>query len=324
MRIGKVTENTLKRSVLKQIRTEFKGVKSAAVGSDCAFSENGEVYSVLSTVTQKVSDPGFYAVMKAAAGLASQGIDLDHVTLSILLPVDSEEKQIRDIVSGAIEAAKTVGTVYAGGHTEVTTSVNRAVVSASAVGFCRGTKKALCRSRGTVGEAIVMTGFAALEGTAMIAGEKRSELIMRYPAPFIEEAAGFKYMLDIRQAAGIAAECGASSVHDISQGGVFAGLWEIAERAGTGLVADLKAIPIRQETIEICEFFELNPYVLISGGALLITTNNPDPMLECLRKKDISCQVIGHLKEENDRIIINEGEERYLELPGADEVHKVL
>ena len=36
MRLGKITENALKRSVLKQLRTEFKKETSAAVGTDCA------------------------------------------------------------------------------------------------------------------------------------------------------------------------------------------------------------------------------------------------------------------------------------------------
>ena len=35
--------------------------------------------------------------------------------------------------------------------------------------------------------------------------------------------------------------------------------------SGVGLEIDLKKIPIRQETIEICEFFDLNPYKLLSG-----------------------------------------------------------
>lgn len=324
MRTGKVTENALKRSVLKQIRTEFKGVKSAAVGSDCAFSEENRVFSCTSSVVLNIPDSGYYAVMKAATGLISQGIKLDHVTVTILLPTDSEEQKIREIVADAIEAAKLLGTVYAGGHTEVTSAVVRAVVSANAVGYADDGRRQIAGGRGEVGDAIVMTGWAGLEGTAMIAGMKKAELSERYPVPFIDEAIRFKYELDQTLAAETAISCGAASIHDLSQGGVFAGLWEIAEKARTGLTADLKAIPVRQETIEICEFFEINPYILISGGALLITAREPELMISRLRDREINSRVIGYLREGNDRIITNGDESRYLELPHADEVHKVL
>ena len=62
-------------------------------------------------------------------------------------------------------------------------------------------------------------------------------------------------------------QVGVSAMHDVTEGGVFGALWEMAEASGVGLEIDLKKIPIRQETIEICEFFNLNPYQLISSGS---------------------------------------------------------
>lgn len=59
-------------------------------------------------------------------------------------------------------------------------------------------------------------------------------------------------------------------MHDVTEGGIFGALWEMAEASGVGLDIDLKKIPIRQETIEICEVYDINPYLLISSGAMLI------------------------------------------------------
>ncbi len=56
---------------------------------------------------------------------------------------------------------------------------------------------------------------------------------------------------------------------DISRSGVFAALWELSEKLQCGFYADLKKIPIRQECIEICEYFDLNPYHLYGQGAIL-------------------------------------------------------
>lgn len=59
-------------------------------------------------------------------------------------------------------------------------------------------------------------------------------------------------------------------MHDVSEGGVFAALWEMAEGAGVGLTIDMKKLPLRQETVEVCEFCNVNPYELRSGGSLII------------------------------------------------------
>ena len=117
MRIGKITENALKRSVLKLIKTEFKERTGAAVGADCAFSESKKVFSSVATYALDAKEVGYYAVVKAANGLRAQGITPDHVDVSILLSEDIEEKQLKEIVRDCIDGCKAVGTVYAGGHT---------------------------------------------------------------------------------------------------------------------------------------------------------------------------------------------------------------
>ena len=47
------------------------------------------------------------------------------------------------------------------------------------------------------------------------------------------------------------------SIHDVREGGIFAALWEMAAAKNVGLSVDLKNIPIRQHTIEVCEYFNL-------------------------------------------------------------------
>ncbi len=323
MRIGKITENALKRSVLKQIRTEYKGLESAAVGTDCAFSNDKKTFSAICPVTADISSPGFYAVVKAANSLIAQGIKPDHVTLSVLLPEDAEEKNLKTIVRDALEAARMCQTTYAGGHTEVTGAVTRPVVTATAVGTADEEPKILL-TRPKAGQSLVVTKWIALEGTAMLAGEKKSELSKRYPVPFIDGAAAFKELLDIGPEAAVAIKPGAVAVHDLSSGGIYAALWEMAQRAGCGLRVDLKSIPLKQETVEICEFFEINPFQLLSGGALLIACDDGERLVESLEEAGIHAAVIGTLKEGNDRILVNDEEERFLELPQADEIHKVL
>ena len=112
-------------------------------------------------------------------------------------------------------------------------------------------------------------------------------------------------------------------VHDISTGGVFAALWELGEGAGCGLRVRLKDIPIRQETVEICEFFDLNPYMALGGGSALIVTENDEELVDALEQAGIPATLIGQTVDNNDRIIINDEDARYLTPPKGDDIYKI-
>jgi hydrogenase maturation factor len=112
-------------------------------------------------------------------------------------------------------------------------------------------------------------------------------------------------------------------MQDVSEGGIFGALWEIAKSVGVGLEIDLKKIPIRQETVEICEFFDLNPYKIVSGGCLLIATTDGNGMVLELEKAGIPATVIGKATDSNDRVLLNEDERRFLETTQTDELYNL-
>ena len=80
---------------------------------------------------------------------------------------------------------------------------------------------------------------------------------------------------------------GVCVMHDASEGGIFASLWELAERAGVGLSIDMKKLPLRQETVEVCEFSGVNPYELLSGGCLVMTTFDGPGLVAALEAEGI-------------------------------------
>lgn len=117
---------------------------------------------------------------------------------------------------------------------------------------------------------------------------------------------------------------GVSGMHDVSRGGIFAALWELAEQAGVGLEINLKNIPVRQETIEVCEVLELNPYELYGAGALLIVCDHGLEMIRQLEKENIPAAVIGKITDEKGKVVINEEERRFLDRPKSDELDSIL
>lgn len=171
---------------------------------------------------------------------------------------------------------------------------------------------------------IVMTGYAGLYGSVILAHEKYDILRNRYPASFLEEAKRQERLLRQIPEAIPAGKSGDGSAYSfaeksivgmylLSEGGVFAGLWNMGKTAGVGLKVYLKNIPIKQETVEICNFFDVNPYRMQSEGSCLLLAENGGRLKNLLRESGIFSEVIGITTEDNDRIVINGEEKRYLE-----------
>ena len=141
--------------------------------------------------------------------------------------------------------------------------------------------------------------------------------------PFIREAQRFENYFSVLKDARIAVENGAQAMHDVSEGGIFGALWEFAEANGVGLDIDLKAIPIRQETVEICNYIDVNPYQMMSCGSLIIAADNGYDMVRALEREGISAAVIGCTTDGNDRTVLNGEERRFLTKPEPDEIHRI-
>ena len=121
-----------------------------------------------------------------------------------------------------------------------------------------------------------------------------------------------------------AVKSGVTAMHDVTEGGVFGALWELAESSGVGLLIDLRKIPVKQETVEICNFFDINPYELMSGGSMLMTAEDGNRLVMDLQAAGIEATIIGKCTDNNDRVLINGEMRRFLEPAKTDELYKVI
>lgn len=325
MRQGKISENVLKRSVLKKIKTHRDEVVSGAgIGKDCAILAFGEEETVLSVtpVTAPVTELSSYAIPMALNNVAVSGAEPVGVMLSILLPEETEEAEFQQIMEQAEDVCSDLHVEIIGGHTEVTPAVAHPIMTVTGVG-----KKEAARAGFPQGikanQDIVVSKWIGLEGTARLAKEHKEELCSRYPVRMIEEAAAYDKYLSVIPEAATAMKSGVCGMHDVSRGGIFGALWEMASGAGVGLEIDLKKLPVKQETIEICEFFELNPYELLSGGCLIMVTEDGNGLVTALAREEIPAVIVGRTTDSNDRILYNEDEKRYLDMPKTDQIYYV-
>ena len=307
MEIGKIPESILKRAVFRQIHTKRDEVLvGAGVGEDCAVMQLApdEVF-VLSTdpITGTEKDMGTLALQITANDLASAGAEPVGVLLTVLLPPSADEPLIRRLMQEVECACEKLHIQVMGGHTEVTAVVNQPVISVTGVGKAK--KDRLITTGGAhVGDDVIVTKWIGIEGTSIM-------------------AKAFDQYLSVVPEAMVAVAHGVTAMHDVTEGGIYGALWELAEASGVGLEIDLKAIPIRQETVEVCEQFHLNPYQLISSGSMLMAAPDGLGLVQALKKAGIPASIVGRCVEGKAKKIVNGEDTAYLERPKTDELYKI-
>lgn len=326
MEIGKVSETVLKRSILKQIKHRRDEVLvGPGVGEDCSVIglKEDEVF-VISTdpITGTAENIGTLAVHITANDISSNGAEIIGIMLTILLPDGTKESELKGIMQEIEAVCGKLNIEVMGGHTEITAAVNQPIITVTGVG--KMPKDHMIKTTGTTpGQEIVMTKWAGLEGTAIIAKNKEKELLTKYNADFIQGAKDFIEQISVVEESRIARRMEVVSMHDVTEGGIFGALWEIGEASKVGIEVDIKKITLKQQTVEICEYFDLNPYQLISSGVMLMVSDKANALVDELIKNGISAAVIGRITAGNDRVILNGEEKRFLEPPKSDELYKV-
>ncbi|MCR5201734.1 MAG: hypothetical protein K6D02_01385 [Lachnospiraceae bacterium] len=109
----------------------------------------------------------------------------------------------------------------------------------------------------------------------------------------------------------------------LSKGGLAAGLWRVGEYIKKGLKVELSDIPVCQETIEMSEIIDVNPYNIYSPGNFLIITQSPDYIVEKLAKKDIFATKIGFITDAKEKIIVSGEQKSFLNVNTIDEFYSI-
>ena len=357
MRIGKVKESILKRSVLRQLHNHSEQ-GSPASGEDAGvlfmpefmpeftseFSEKNGVAMAVNPV-EGWTFAAKRAVYGAVNSMLAAGAAPKAISLSILMPEEAEEKQLKALIKEIDSLCMQEDILVLSGHTAVSPYVSTLILSVTAMGSITenrkditanrenntANKESIADSKGNTRQIavvnadldLVVAGTVGREGAAMLAAEYAKRLEERYAPSYIEAA---KHLFDdgsMTAVADILQEKEVVSVHDVREGGIFAALWEMAAAANVGLSIDLKNIPIKQHTIEVCEYFNLNPYMLRSGGTLLLACANGARIVEQLKNTGVEAAVIGQTTAGNDRLIRYDDEARFLEPPKMDEYYKI-
>jgi hydrogenase maturation factor len=193
-------------------------------------------------------------------------------------------------------ACRALGVAVTGGHTEVTDAVTRPIVAGDMQGLLVA-RRIITAAGARPGDQLLITKAAGIEGTAILAQERARELASALPPTVVRSARLLRQRpgISVVPEAVIAARYGASAMHDPTEGGVRAGLHEIAFASRVRLDVDLERVPVFPPTAHVCGHYGIDPLGLIGSGALLVTVpaRRVPGLLRAWARQRIAGRVIG-------------------------------
>ena len=304
LRPGKLPPDLLKTFLSGLITAEKRVLLGPNVGEDSAFISFGS-----STLIAK-SDPitfatdriGWYAIQVNANDIAASGGTPKWFLSTLLLPEDEKVSDVKDIFEQMREAADELGVTIIGGHTEITTGLSRPIIAGTMLGEA-APSETVKTSSAEPGDDVILTSGIAIEGTAILARESKTELLTAgVSEDEIKKAANLLNVpgISIVKPAQVAMSTGqVTAMHDPTEGGLAGAMDELARASGTGVTIDDDQVLIFNETKTICKALFIEPWGLIASGSLIITArpNGSPNVSRALRQEGIEANVIGKITD---------------------------
>ncbi|MFW6034251.1 MAG: AIR synthase related protein [bacterium] len=244
-----------------------------AVGEDaCALEVDGAVVvAATDPITLTGSDVGRYAVHINANDVAVAGARPRWFLAAVLLPRGTTADVVESLFASMREALAEVGAVLVGGHTEVTAAVNQPVVVGQMLGLA-GSRGAVATGGAREGDVVVQVGPVPVEGAAVLAVEAADRLA-DVPPGVLEAArrATADPGISVVDVALAAYDLGATAMHDPTEGGLAAGLHELAVAAGAAIRVRKEQLAWFEPGLAVCRALGADPLSTLASGALLAT-----------------------------------------------------
>ncbi len=301
-------------------------------GRDAAAVNTGGEHPLIvksDPITFATSAAARYLVAVNANDIACLGGTPRWLTVVLLLPVGTSESEVETLFADLQRACDAMRVSVIGGHTEITPSVNQPVIVGTMLGLA-GPTGLLEPGKASPGDDLMLTKFAGIEGTALLAREFTAQLTTSLGRDTVSRAAKLLQLPGISivaDANAVLAAGGVTALHDPTEGGVSTAINEMARASNCGAEVLADAIPILPETRAICDHFELNPFGLLSSGALLVAVapGHRDAIRNAATSAGIPITHIGRLTAPHDGVTMLTANGRVpLPVFDSDEVTRVL
>jgi hydrogenase expression/formation protein HypE len=299
---GKIPIDILKKVVFKNLGVKRREVTvGPAAGVDGAVIDldNKSLILSMDPITGAVERIGWLAVNVNANDVATFGVEPAFLFSCMMLPEKANSKIVEAICTQMNAAAQALGVAIVGGHCESTPTLTNPIVVGCMMGF---TEKGCYVTAGgaQAGDKLILTKSAGIEGTAILASDRETELKRTLSGEMLQNAKDFYNQISVVKDALTAYKTGGvHAMHDPTEGGIAGGIHEMVDASGLSVKIFEQAIPVQPETAKICDHFKIDPLQLISSGALLVSAEakSAEKIIADLARQQIGAAVIGEFLE---------------------------
>lgn len=330
MSVGRLPTGKVPPELLKDVIYKYLGAKRCEVSVGPSYGLDGAVVEVgnkslvvsMDPITGALERIGWLAVNINANDVATFGVEPVFFSSCLLLPENSGKETVETICKQIDVGAKELNIAVIGGHSETTPNLSFPIV----VGCCMGSadKGHYVTARGAkAGNELILTKSVGIEGTAILATDRSTQLRPKIGRVTLNSAADFFRHISIVKEALLSFQTGyVRAMHDPTEGGVAGGLHELADASNVGFRVYEEEIAVAQETLDICEFYQIDPFQLIASGSLLIAVegNSAYEVVQLMQLEKIAAAVIGEtLPSPQKRLLVKkDGSEKQLARPVSD------
>jgi len=331
--VGKLSAPLLQAVLDQRPVKDPRVVVGPRVGEDAAVIDLGDrcLVATADPITFASDEIAWYALHVNANDIAVRGARPRWFLATVLLPAGrTTDAMVERLFAELHAACAELDVALVGGHTEIAPGLDRPVIAGTMLGEV-ARDRLVTTSGARAGDAVILTKGVPIEGAAIIARERETELLVRGVSPAVIASArdllrrpGLSVLPEAEIACGVA---DVHAMHDPTEGGVVTALHELASAADVGLRITVEQIAIRAEGRELCAAFGLDPLGTIASGALLLTVGAEDAerVTAALARQGIEGRVIGQVVSRAEGVTVVDGPRRApLPVFQQDEITKLF
>ena len=326
LEIGKLAGDKLKKTILNKIE-HFRSdvLVPAGPGEDSSVIDLGDYLLVVSSdpITGAEKNAGYLAVNVACNDIAAAGAEPFGIQVVLLLPSRLSEEKAEMLMKEIVATAKSMEIEVLGGHTEITDLVQKPIITVTAMG--RAKKEELASSSNAeVGDILYISKGMGIEGSYILASDYKEHLLNKgVSSSTLNEVSGYLNLLSVIPESRIARKNGVKAMHDVTEGGVYGAVAEMAAASQLGFIIEKDNFKLKSEVAEICTKLNLDPAALISSGAMLMAAAPENDLQAVFADEGIEIIRVGRMTE-SGAYIEKDGIKEKFEIPEKDELWKFI
>ena len=328
LKAGKIP-NFLLSYLLKEYTILNKNVVAGpGVGIDCAFfrERKGIIGVKTDPITLVGKDIGFYLVNINVNDLVVMGAIPKYLLTTLIFPEGIKFPEIEEIFSQINRECRRFNIKWIGGHTEISESVSQPVCCGTLLGI---PVKKIRESKIKKGDSLILIKEVGIEAASIIVREKWDELKNFFSERFLKKVADSIYNPGIsiyHEAISLWKNFNICGMHDPTEGGISAGIYELSERYNVGFLVYSEKIKIFPPLKRILKYFKISPYGVISSGCILAIAPFKEAIRikEFFKNKNVICEIIGEVIDREEGVkIVEKGKVKKFPFFETDEITKI-